>query len=248
MDKKKRGNIEKVRELLASIKHITKQEKLKDDFFDLLFKIHTSRNRVEKYYMIKKAKSIARKVPELKDWPKGSIFWDIESGMWEVNIQKEVREFIKKELKKLLSQSTPSLSLGSGNYPYLKNSVLVDYSKSMIDSAPKEFRKKVLFDLDSKNKLPFKNNSFKSCTMVFVTNYLKNLDSLFKEIYRILKKSGTFVIVNSADFTSELYREQEKNHYTAEQLKYLLFKNRFRAKALKKKLGNFNLVFIIAKK
>ena len=71
------------------------QDKKEDRFFDLLAKLHTTDDRVKKHYMIKEATKLAKEIPYLKGWPEKPIFWDIEADMWKINIQKEVREFIK---------------------------------------------------------------------------------------------------------------------------------------------------------
>jgi SAM-dependent methyltransferase len=232
---------------LPEAKRKAKLDRDEDDFYSLLFKIHTSRNRLEKYCMIKKAKEIASRIPYLKDWPNGSIFWDTESGMWAVNIEKDVREFVKNELKALLKKNSKNLCLGSGNYPYWNDSVLLDFSQKMLDSAPAKFEK-VLFDLESKKKLPFPDSRFDSCTMIFVTNYLKSLNHVFKESRRVLKKGGRFAIINLDGFTSELYVEQEKSHHSAKELANMLGKSGFSADAYKKKLGNLEFSIVVGKK
>lgn len=130
-----------------------KIESYEDNFYYLLHKIKKSNNRAEKYFLIKKAQKQAKEVPRLKGWPNGPIFWDIESENWNNKIHKEIREFLKKEIKKLISKDSKNLSIGSGSFPYIKNSILLDYSKEMLNKAPKKY-KRILFNLNSNKKIP----------------------------------------------------------------------------------------------
>lgn len=216
-------------------------QKAEDEFYDILFKLHTTSGRVKKHHMIKQAKAIAQKIPYLKGWPDGPVFWDIESGMWKLNIQKELRELIEKELKKIIP-SGKNLSLGSGNYPYVKNSVIVDFSKKMLDSAPENLEKHCI-NLDG-GKLPFENSTFDSCTMAFLTNYINDIDNLLSEAKRVLKKKGKLLIINYKGFTSELYAQREKNHLLAEDLIEILEKHGFKASSKIKRFGNLEIVFV----
>jgi len=228
------------------VKDTIRQEKLEDKFYDLLYKIHIEEDRVKKHYMIKDCKKLAKRIPQLKNWPNGNIFWDIEAGMWKVNIQQGIRHKITKEITKLLKKDSYNLSLGSGSAPYV-NSVLVDFSKEMLNLAPKKFTEKYNINLD-KEKLPFKKNTFDSATMAFLTNYLENLNQLFKETYRVLKKNGKLIIINYDGFTSELYAEREKNHLLSKDLEKLLKKCKFKTKSYQKVIGKLKLNFIVCKK
>lgn len=224
--------------------------KLEDDFFDTLFKIHTSykdTDDTQKCKLINKAKCLAKEIPYLKDWPNGSIFWDIESGMWRYNIDEIVRESIKAKITKIIGCKKNNLSLGSGNYPYVDGSVMLDYSKGMLESF-KGKNKKVLFDLGSGKRFSFKDDHFDSCTMIFVTNYIKDTLPVFKEVYRVLKDKGIFVIVNKKGYISELYKEQEKKHHSIQSLKSQLKSIGFDTKALNYNFKGISFYFLRSQK
>jgi len=163
------------------------------------------------------------------------FFWNMASYKWDKRISKEIREFIKKELSDLRGMN---LSLGSGCYPYIKNSVLVDFSEEMLKKVGGG--KKVNLDLN-KGKLPFSDSSFDSVTMVFIVDYLKNLDKLFKEVKRVLNKDGKLVVVNSKKPIDEFYRKQEVKHHDEESLKEIL--RDFKVNIKEKSIGKRTLVF-----
>ena len=157
-------------------------DELRDSFFNKLFFLGYTKDKKERTKLFNDAKKIVKKIPELKDWPSNSeLFWNIESYGWKNRIPEEVRDFIKKEIK----PKGKILSLGCGCYPYVKNAILVDISKEMLDLA--KGKKKIVHDLNK--KLPFKNNSFDSVTLIFVIDYIKNINLLINEIKRILKRS-----------------------------------------------------------
>ena len=185
-----------------------KQDELKDDFFDLFMKIGFAKTNQKKQDLIKKASKIADKIPEFKGWPKAEKIWDIEAFGWTGQIPKKVRNTIKQELRKRISPGSLNLALGSGAYPYLEESVLLDYSEEMLRAAVK-YKKKVLYDIN-KGKLPFKKNEFDSITMVFVINYLDNPKQVFKETKRILKTNGKLIIIQSAKSLNYLSKIVEK--------------------------------------
>ncbi|MBD3354738.1 methyltransferase domain-containing protein [Candidatus Woesearchaeota archaeon] len=164
------------------------------------------------------------------------FFWNVASYKWDERISLEVRNFIKKELSSLRGMN---LSLGSGCYPYVKNSVLVDFSDEMLKKA--EGCKKLKLDLN-KGKLPFSENSFDSVTMVFVVDYLKNLDKLLIEVRRVLKDKGNLVIVNTKKPVDDFYRKQEIKHYNGEDLKRIL--KGFDAEIHEKRVKGMDLIFV----
>ncbi|MBW2993458.1 hypothetical protein KY317_02695, partial [Candidatus Woesearchaeota archaeon] len=108
---------------------LIKQENLRDEFFNTLLRLTYIADKNKRKALVKKAKLIADKIPELEGWPKKEKFWDAEAGSWIVKIPKYVRQFIRKQLLKKIKPGTLNLSLGSGPYPYIKDSVLMDYSE-----------------------------------------------------------------------------------------------------------------------
>ncbi len=173
---------------------------------------------------------------EKEDTLDAKFFWNTASYKWDKRISKKIRDFIKKELSDLRGMN---LSLGSGCYPYVKNSVLVDFSEEMLRKA--EGCRKVCLDLN-KGELPFSDNSFDSVTIVFVVDYLKNLFGLFKEVKRVLKSKGKLIIVNSKKPIADFYRKQEIKHYSSDDLKKIL--KGFDVETEKKKVDDMVLLFV----
>ncbi|MBW2996539.1 class I SAM-dependent methyltransferase [Candidatus Woesearchaeota archaeon] len=216
-------------------KSFHEKEDLRDAFFNKLFFMNYS----DRKRLFNEAKAIADKLPELRGWPSDSRkFWDVESYGWEARIPLRIREFIKEKLSVLQGRN---LSLGSGNYPYVRGSVLVDFSREMLNQA--DAKEKIVLDLD-KEKLPFEDKSFDSVTMVFVVDYLRNLDMLLKEVKRVLKKDGKLVIVNTKKPIDDYYRIQEAKHYAGNDLKGIL--KDFNVEIHEKRVLNRVLVFVEA--
>ncbi len=228
---------------------MTKQDKLKNDFFDILFRLNIISDKEEKKKLIEKATKIADKIPELKGWPKDNKkFWDVEAYAWLGQIPKKIRELIKIELLKRIPLGGLNLSLGSGSYPYIEDSVLLDLSRKMLKSVSTiKFKSRIEYNLE-KGKLPFRSRSFDTITMVFVIDYLKNLKSVLKEIKRILKKNGKLILVQSEKPINEVYRTQEVHHLIEEDIRLLLEESGFEVKISKKNIGKIVLLFVEAVK
>jgi len=230
---------------IRKVEKFRKETELKDKFFEKFFKIGFAKG-AEKERVIKEAKEIADKIPEFRGWPEKPVkFWDIEAFSWRLKIPSHVRLFIRKELLKRIPLGGLNLALGPGSYPYIEDSVLVDFSEEMLRAVEPavKFKKKLVYDLD-KGKLPFKDSVFDTVTMVFVVDYLSRLQNAFKEIYRVLKKNGKLVIVQSGKLLEDWYLRQEKKQYTLSELENLLKKAGFSVKIEKKKAKRTKLVFI----
>lgn len=238
--KKEKDAIKKIEK---EIKEANRSEKLKDDFFSLLFMMGYSKGKKRKE-LIKKAKKIANKIPEYKGWPENmEKFWNAEAFGWDARIPEEIRKLIKKELRKRIKGK--NIELGSGSCPYISRSTILDFSKDMLANAPKG-HKKIFSDLNK--ELPFKNSSFDSASVVFVVDYLKNLNKTLKEIRRILKKQGKLIIIQSKRPISDYYHKHEKKFWKASELNKLLKLNNFKTKINEFKIQNNELVLIEAKR
>jgi len=238
---KKHGKTKEIKELTE----IKKQDKLKDDFFDILFRLSFTKDKNKKKELIAKAEKIASQIPELKGWPKDKKkFWDIEAYAWLGKIPRRVRTFIRHELMKKIPLGTLNLAVGSGSYPYIEDSVLLDLSREMLKSVPPiKFKARIEYDLE-KGKLPFKNNSFDTATMVFVIDYLKNIKQVLKEIKRILKPKGKLILVNPEKPINSWYRKHEIKHYTKKEIKSLLKQASFKVNIQEKKIDKIVLLFV----
>lgn len=239
------GEIDEVKK----VEKFRKQAELKDRFFDKFFKISYVKGE-EKDKLIAEAKEIADKIPEFRGWPEKPVkFWDIEALSWKIKIPSYVRLFIRKELLKKIPLGGLNLALGPGSYPYIEDSVLVDFSSEMLKAVEPavKFKKKLVYDLD-KGKLPFKDSVFDTVTMVFVVDYLSRVGNGFKEIYRVLKKNGKLIIVQSAKMLDEWYVKQETKQWKTDELSKLLKETGFKVKVEKKRVKKTQLVFVEAVK
>jgi len=149
-------------------------------------------------------KKIAPQGSWASDWPEDKrSFWNAEAFLWSRKIPKEKREMITKELS-FLSHGK-NLDLGSGAYSYIP-STCFDISPKMLQFND-NCKEKITGDLEK--GLPFSNASFDSVTAVFVINYVQNYSSLCREIRRVLKKEGTFVMILSANPVNDWQRQKE---------------------------------------
>jgi len=94
----------------------------------------------------------------------------------------------------------------------------LDISRGMLEIGKTKIKKK---NLDSKiemilgdsENMPFKDNYFDAITVAFGVRNFETLDNGLKEIYRVLKPNGTFVILETSMPTKTPYK-QGYNFYT----------------------------------
>ena len=226
---------------IDDLKRIVDMDNLKDDFFDILFRLGYTKNKEEKKMLLKKAKEIAAEIPEFAGWPASSKFWDVEALAWIVNIPEKVRKYIKSEINRSIPKGL-NLALGCGSYPYVKDSVLVDFSEEMLRSAGPKYKNKVLSDLNS-GDLAFRSCAFDSVTMVFVINYIKNLGPLLKEAERVLKEDGKLIIVQSAKQIAEFYRMKEEASWKPDDAERMMKNLGFKTNVYEHLIGRTRLIF-----
>jgi len=89
-----------------------------------------------------------------------------------------------------------NLEIGGGWYQSYPGSTAIDVSKVCLKY--NEARKKVQYDLDyiTACKLPFKDHSFDSATMISVLQYLQDPAALLKELERVLAPGGEVYVIN----------------------------------------------------
>ncbi|MBI4152590.1 class I SAM-dependent methyltransferase [Candidatus Woesearchaeota archaeon] len=159
----------------------------------------------------------ALSVPWASGWPEEKkAFWNAEAFMWSRKINKEVRTVIGQELAALTGKQ--NLDLGCGAYSYVP-SVGFDLSEKMLDFN-ENCTEKVLGDVEK--KLPFPKESFDSVTAVFLLNYIQKHEQLFREIRRILKEEGRFIMVLSAHHVNPWQRQKEVSSFGKEKWLMLL--------------------------
>ncbi len=240
---KKLDNLEKTGRNLKELENFRlfrrHNDKL-DEFFSILFKLSFTSEKGERKDIISRAKVLASDIPELKGWPSDrERFWDVEAYSWRSKVPKGIRSLIKKELS---GNKGVNLSVGSGAFPYIEDSVLLDISEEMLRMAPDGYRK-VQHDID-KNPLPFEDDSFDSCTLIFVINYLSEPEKALKEIKRVLKPDGKLFLVQSMIPVEEWYLQQQARHWNREELVNLLNKLDFSPKTKQINIEGRKLLFI----
>jgi len=74
----------------------------------------------------------------------------------------------------------------------------IDKNKNLLKNNDAD--KKILFDLDSKRKLPFNNNFFEFVFLSNIIEHLNNRKHFLKEIFRVLKINGYVLILTPKRF------------------------------------------------
>ncbi len=126
-----------------------------------------------------------------------------------VNRLKTVNKLLKKNLNK--NSSILELGFGAGQSAsmFLKEGFKytgMDISKSLVNFAISKNNKFVKNKLASfsvgsmDNKLKFKNKQFDAVVIIGALQYVMNLNGLMKEIKRVLKKDGIFILAQSNSF------------------------------------------------
>ncbi len=199
---------------------------------------------------VKKIKPLAKEVAWAKGWPKEKkAFWNAEAFLWQRKIEKNKRELISQQLVSLLSpekvkkvqKDFSNLDLGCGSYSYLSGSTGFDFSEQML-KLNSNCKEKVLGDLEQ--PLPFASSAFASVTAVFVLNYVKDYPQLLKEVWRVLKASGLFVMVLAEKGVNAWEKQQQTNSLLPKQWQALLLKIGFKVEIFKKA----GIIFFLARK
>lgn len=204
-----------------------------DEFIDCLFN-HYINNDI-KY--LDKAKKLVEFTP-FKGWPDDKKqFWNAESFVWKLKIEKALRELINKEIEPYTYKN--NLSLGSGSEPYVDSALYIDISPMMLERIK---GKTLQLDLE-KDELP--DEKFDSCTCIFLLNYLKNWENLVLKIKEKLKKKAYLVVVNS--IVAKNYKHLENKDFDIKKLHKILEKS-FEVKHKKVEFKNIPIDFFFCKK
>lgn len=164
--------------------------------------------------VVGKLKETSSHVIWARGWPDDTVaFWNAEAFMWSRKIEKKTRDIITQDLAHL---SGKNLDLGCGAFSYVK-SVGFDISPKMLDFNDR-CEEKIVGSVEE--PLPFPDNSFDSCTAIFLLNYVNNYHQLFSEIHRLIKHE--FVMVLSSSPVNEWQRQKEVTTLTLDQWKNIL--------------------------
>ncbi|WP_345277107.1 bifunctional demethylmenaquinone methyltransferase/2-methoxy-6-polyprenyl-1,4-benzoquinol methylase UbiE [Litoribaculum gwangyangense] len=138
----------------------------------------------------------------------------------------------RKKVVKLVNESNPEtildIATGTGDLAInlaetnAKKIIGLDISSGMLEIGKEKIKNK---ELDSKiemilgdsENMPFEDNSFDAITVAFGVRNFETLENGLKEIYRVLKTNGTFVILETSVPTKSPYK-QGYHFYT----KYIL--------------------------
>ena len=175
-----------------------------------------------------KIKKIAPKIPWVQGWPEDDrAFWNAEAFLWDYKIQKEKRALISRKLQFL--REGKNLDLGCGSYSYLP-SLGIDIAEKML-LRNQHCTRKIRGDLEQ--PLPFPSHSFDSVTAIFVLNYIRKYGQLIREVRRVLKKGGFFVVVLSKGKLNHWQQQKEVTSLSPQLWKRKLNQAGFIARAQK---------------
>lgn len=149
-----------------------------------------------------------------------------KNNIWHSYIEKPAMiKFLRGEIKR-----KKVLDLGCGSGPFVKKLISlgakkvsgIDLSSGLIDIAKRENPVCDFYVGDAK-KTPFKKSEFDMVVSSLMVHYFKELNPLFKEVSRILKKSGLFVFSMHHPVMEVTGRLKVKREYT----KIIQFKKYF---------------------
>ena len=125
----------------------------------------------------------------------------------------------------------------------------VDISEKMIEKAIKKLREKAILKLSDAENLPFNDNTFDYVLSTEAFHHFPNPNKTLKEINRVLKKNGEFMLADVnfySDFIHWLFKKVEPGHvkiYSKDEFKELFINNSFKIIA-QKRLGIFAILTI----
>ncbi len=133
----------------------------------------------------------------------------------------------RKKVIQIISENNPKkildIATGTGDLAIMMSSlqpdeiVGLDISAGMLEVGKEKIVEKNLSELinmvlgDSEN-IPFQDNYFDAITVSFGVRNFENLNKGLKEIFRVLKPGGTFVVLETAVPTKAPYKQGYKIH------------------------------------
>ena len=142
-----------------------------------------------------------------------------------------------------------TLNIGGGEVLWIENDLFLgnkDFISSDIDEKNLGEKNKAInkIIIDA-TKIPFKDNEFSQIIMLDVLEHIKKDALALKEINRVLKKDGKFVICVPNDtflsYLNPIRYAQHERHYTIKNIIKLLQKNGFKIEKLFAGGGIFEL-------
>ncbi len=177
--------------------------------------------------------------------------WDGFGRMGYAFVNPRVQRAISKIIKPFVSGEV--LDIGSGLVNYFSgmpvNVTALDASIENLERNPHNRRVKAdVNEVIRGKKLPFKANSFDTISMFFFENYLVDSEKTFRDVSRILKKGGRFIIVGSpqAGFETE-----QKRSFDSKRISQLLQRTGFNVRLIRHRDENIDpreFTVLVAKK
>ncbi|MEA3514494.1 MAG: methyltransferase domain-containing protein [Nanoarchaeota archaeon] len=134
-------------------------------------------------------------VPESKTKNRHESTWDHHGSYQWTYFADEIKQRINFFLLQRLRGN--NIEVGGGWYLSYPDSVVVDLSTVCLNHNPA--KEKLQFDLDiigKGKKLPYKDNSFNSATLISVWQYLQHPKAVLGELERILKPGAEIYLIN----------------------------------------------------
>lgn len=105
----------------------------------------------------------------------------------------------------------------------------VDYSHHNVEAARAILKERAVIKQGNLHEIPFENSSMDVCCCLEVLEHIKDDESGFKEIYRVLRSGGILILSAPYTYYWPQYKSQigHYRHYTRESLESLLKKNGF---------------------
>lgn len=135
--------------------------------------------------------------------------YDFLNRMMTLGIDMKWRKKVVQIVKEKNPETILDIATGTGDFAIMlsklnpKKIVGLDLSKGMLEIGIEKVKNKKLDNLiemvlgDSEN-LPFEDNSFDAITVGFGVRNFEDLDKGLQEIYRVLKPSGIFVVLETS--------------------------------------------------
>ena len=226
-------------------KDVIDQIRAEQQFFSTLQQFNHASEDKQINHLIFQASTAAQRIPQFNQWPDNpKQFWNAESIVWRSRIEQDVRNGIMGELSFLGTKDNVNVDLGAGSTCYVPHSVAVDFSDEMLHL--NIAAKKIHANLEE--PLPLSDNMCHSASLIFVVNYIKNVQQLLSEAHRILQDNGTLAIVQSSTGVHNLHKMHYKNSHSEAELRLLMQYAGFTVDSYTKNIAGKELLFLIGQK
>lgn len=130
---------------------------------------------------------------------------------WRKKVVKLVEDCNPKEVLDVAT-GTGDLAINIAKNTSAKKIIGLDISEGMLNVGKEKIKKEQLSNkiemvLGDSEKIPFNDNSFDAITVAFGVRNFENLEKGLKEILRVLKPKGTFVILETSIPTKSPYKQ-----------------------------------------